>query len=94
MPQKLRLVHQMDETIRELAIRLLCRNYQLDYRFRPYAAYKEQTADEEHPPLDYRGQPRLTPRRVLAEIEAARQADLTAPQRAILPACNRQLETT
>ena len=35
---------------------------------------------EERPLLDYRGQPRLTPGRALAEIETERQRELTRSQ--------------
>lgn len=82
---KLRLVRKIqDETVRELAVRLLCRNYQLDYRFPTYSAYREQIVAEERPLLDYRGRPRLTPMQALAEIEAARQTELAVSQRVIL----------
>jgi hypothetical protein len=69
-----------DETTRQLAVRLLGRNYGLGYRLPSYTAYEARLVDEARPLLDYRGKPRLTPGRALAEIEAERQQALTQPK--------------
>ncbi len=73
-----------DETISELAVRLLSRNYGVAYRFPSYAAYQQCICDEERPLLDYRERPRLTPNAALAEIKIERQKDLTSRQKSIL----------
>jgi hypothetical protein len=65
-------------------VRLLGRNFGLDYRLPTYTVYEARLVDEERPLLDYRSKPRLTPGRALAEIETARQQELTPPQQAIL----------
>jgi exodeoxyribonuclease I len=85
LPRKLALLRQFtDETTHQLVVRLLGRNYGLGYRLPSYTAYKARLVYEERPLLDYRGKPRLTPGRALAEIEAERQQVLTPSQKAIL----------
>lgn len=85
LPQKIALAAQLpDETSRELALRLLGRNVGLAYRFPTYRAYIQRIHDEANPPLDYRGRPRLTPGRALADIASQRQKALTPRQREIL----------
>lgn len=73
-----------DETVRELAARLLSRNFGLGYRFPSYAAYEQRIRDEARPLPDYRGCARLTPGQALTEIEAAHQKELTPLDRSIL----------
>ena len=73
-----------DKGKKELAERLMCRNYRLAYRYPSYAAYQQHICDEEQPLLDYRGQARLTPQAALADIEKERQEDLTPRQQTIL----------
>ncbi len=76
LPQKVRLISQFEDPIlRELAVRLLCRNFNLAYRFPEYATYRRQLQDEEAPLLDYRGRARLTPGKALADIARLRQTD-------------------
>lgn len=72
------------ETVRELAARLLSRNFGLGYRFPSYAAYEQRVRDETRPLLDYQGRSRLTPIKALTEIEAAQQKELTPLERSIL----------
>ena len=73
-----------DKGKKELAERLMCRNYRLAYRYPSYAAYQQHICDEEQPLLDYRGQARLTPQAALADIEKERLEDLTPRQQTIL----------
>jgi exodeoxyribonuclease-1 len=86
LPHKVRLVsHFTDTTLRELALRLLCRNFNLGYRFPEYATYQQQIQNEAMPPMDYRGRARLTPGQALTEIARLREAEtLEKNQRAIL----------
>ena len=86
LPQKVSLVNQFaDPILRELAMRLLCRNFNLAYRFPEYTTYQRQLQNEETPLLDYRGRARLTPGQALTEVACLRQTDnLAKNQRAIL----------
>ncbi len=85
LTSKLPIIQEFqDDVTKELAIRLLCRNYGIAYYFPSYQAYQQQICDEERPLQDFRGHPRLTPKAALAEIEVARQNSLTPKQRAIL----------
>lgn len=92
LPRKLHLLSDFQEDVyRQLAERLLCRNYGLAFRFPAYQVYEQQLRHDAQPLLDYRGQPRLTPRQALAEIEAARQDSLTPRQQGILTDLHRYI---
>lgn len=86
LPHKVRLAtHFANPTLHQLAIRLLCRNFGLAYRFPEYTAYRQQIQNENAPLLDYRGHSRLTPVQALAETARQRQNEnLNKKQRAIL----------
>ena len=86
LPQKVHLVSQFaDPILRELALRLLCRNFNLIYRFPEYTTYRQKLQNEETPLLDYRGRARLTPGKALTEVARLRQTEnLEKNQRAIL----------
>lgn len=84
LPQKIALASQFSDAVsRELAIRLLCRNEGLAYRFPTYQAYWAQLLAEA-PLMDFRGKLLLTPTAALAEIEKARLTGLTPRQTTIL----------
>jgi exodeoxyribonuclease-1 len=84
LPQKIALASQFSDVVnRELAIRLLCRNEGLAYRFPTYQAYWSQLLTEA-PLMDFRGKLRLTPTAALAEIEKVRLTGLTPRQTTIL----------
>jgi exodeoxyribonuclease I len=75
LAEKVRLLDRFDNPVhRELALRLLGRNYNLGYRLPEYRAYQERAAGCGAPLLDYRGEARLTPRAVQAEIGELRAA--------------------
>jgi exodeoxyribonuclease I len=84
--EKARLLDRFDNPVqRQLAIRLLGRNYNLGYRLPEYRAYLERAAGCGEPLLDYRGKARLTPAAVLAEIETLRAGgSLDGRERSIL----------
>lgn len=85
LPKKMSLIQKFqDDVTKESAIRLLCRNYGLAYRYPSYLVYQRQVCNDERPLLDFRGNPRLTPKAALAEIETERGKELSSRQQIIL----------
>jgi exodeoxyribonuclease I len=86
LAEKVRLLESFGQPVqRELAVRLLGRNYGLGYRLPTYGAYLEQAVGCAEPLRDYRGEARLTPAAVQAEIDALEAAgSLDSPEQAIL----------